>query len=173
VNKANIQVAEDIFWSHIGILKGKTVRRNTGHVEDASPSTLPPDVINNYKQMTIWADIMFINKITFMVTILCHIRFGTCEVLISQSHYKISNALENVLGLYETAGFQVKRIHMDGQFEGIQEKLTVKRQGPWIYITSRDEHVPEAEPYIRTIKEQVRCVYNSLPFNKPPARMTS
>jgi len=62
-------VAEDIFGPEIGSLKGKTVRRNTGHVDDASPSTLPPDVINNYKQMTICADIMFINKTTFLVTI--------------------------------------------------------------------------------------------------------
>ena len=63
--------------------------------------------------------------------------------------------------LYENAGFQVKRIHMDGQFEGIQDNLTAKRQGPWIDITSRDEHVPEVECYIHTIKEQVRCVYNT------------
>jgi len=60
---------------------------------------------------------------------------------------------------------------MDGPFEGIQDKLT--GQGPWINITSRDEHIPEAERYIRTVKECLRCIYNTLPFQKLPARMTA
>jgi len=58
--------------------------------------------------MNICTDIMFINKIIFLVTISRQIGFGTCEALISQSHYNISNALENVMWLYESAGFKVK-----------------------------------------------------------------
>jgi len=65
--------------------------------------------------------------------------------------------------LYVAGGFQVNSIHMDGQFEGAR---------PWINITSRDEHVLEAERYIHTVKEQVRFIYNTLPFQKLPARMT-
>ena len=64
-----MNVAEDIFGPDVGSLKGKTVRRNTVHVEDASPFVLPPNVIHNYKQITLCADIMFINKITFLMTI--------------------------------------------------------------------------------------------------------
>jgi len=83
VNKAAINVAEDIFGHDVGSFKGKMVRRNTGHVEDANPFVMPPNVTNNYKQITLCADIMFINKITFLMTISRHIRLGTCEVLIS------------------------------------------------------------------------------------------
>lgn len=36
---------------------------------------------------------------------------------------------------------------------------------------SRDEHVPEIERHIRTLKERCRSSYNSLPFKKIPARM--
>ena len=64
--------------------------------------------------------------------------------------------------LYVVGGFQINSIHMDGQFEGIQDKLT--GQGPWINIASRDEHILEVESYICTVKEQVRCIYNALPF---------
>jgi len=72
--------------------------------------------------------------------------------------------------LYATGGFQVKRIQLDGQFEGIQDELT--GQGPWINITSRHEHVPKVERYINTVKEWVRFIYYTLPFQKLPGRMT-
>ena len=38
-------------------------------------------------------------------------------------------------------------------------------------ITSRDEHVPEVERMIRTIKDRVRAVYNSLPYQHIPLTM--
>ena len=38
-------------------------------------------------------------------------------------------------------------------------------------VVAWDEHVPEAERYIRTVKERTRCVYNTVPFKKMPARM--
>jgi len=43
---------------------------------------------------------------------------------------------------------------MDGQFVGIQEKIIGKNI--WVNITSRNEHIPEIECYIRTVKESAR-----------------
>ena len=37
--------------------------------------------------------------------------------------------------------------------------------------TSRDEHVGDIEQYIRTVKKGMRAVYNTMPFNKVPARL--
>jgi len=60
---------------------------------------------------------------------------------------------------------------MDGQFEKIQEKITQRRVR--INISSRNEHAPEIEHYIHTLKERLRCVYNELPYKKIPARITA
>ena len=38
-------------------------------------------------------------------------------------------------------------------------------------VTSRDEHVGDIERYIRTVKERMRAVYNTLPFSKIPAQL--
>jgi hypothetical protein len=38
-------------------------------------------------------------------------------------------------------------------------------------VTGRDEHVPEVERYIRTLKERIRSVYNTLPFKTIPRNM--
>jgi hypothetical protein len=58
---------------------------------------------------------------------------------------------------------------MDGQFAGLSNELSAV--GVNLNITGREEHVPEIERYIRTIKERVRSVYNSLPFKKIPQVM--
>jgi len=41
---------------------------------------------------------------------------------------------------------------MDGKFKRIQEKIL--GQNIWVNITSRNEHVPEIERYIWTVKER-------------------
>ena len=35
----------------------------------------------------------------------------------------------------------------------------------------RDKHVGEIERYIQTVKEQVRCIFNTLPFKQIPTCM--
>ena len=60
---------------------------------------------------------------------------------------------------------------MDGQFEGITGDLA--GFGVTVNTVARGEHVPEAERYIRTIKERARCVYNTMPFKKIPGRMVA
>ena len=58
---------------------------------------------------------------------------------------------------------------MDGQFDGLRANLA--EMGMTLNSSANDEHVPEVERHIRTLKERVRSVYNMLPFAKMPARM--
>ena len=44
-------------------------------------------------------------------------------------------------------------------------------QGINLNITGRDEHVPEIERFIRTVKERARAVVNTLPFETLPHRL--
>jgi hypothetical protein len=55
---------------------------------------------------------------------------------------------------------------MDGQFECIRGDLA--GMGIQLNVVSAGEHVPEIERYIRTVKERVQCIYNSLPFKRMP-----
>jgi hypothetical protein len=40
-----------------------------------------------------------------------------------------------------------------------------------INTASNDEHVPDIERFICTLKERTRCIYNALPFKKMPDRL--
>jgi hypothetical protein len=70
---------------------------------------------------------------------------------------------------YKQRGFRVKECHGDGKFESLRAE--VADLGAQLNVTSEDEHVPEVERYIRTIKERARSVYNTVPFKKMPGVM--
>ena len=57
---------------------------------------------------------------------------------------------------------------MDGQFDGLRGDLATL--GITLNTASNDEHVPEIECHIRTLKERVRRAYTMLPFQRIPTR---
>ena len=60
-------------------------------------------------------------------------------------------------------------ILLDSTFECIRNGLS--QIGLSLNIASRNEHVPEVERYIRSIKERIREITNTLPFKKYPPRL--
>jgi acetolactate synthase regulatory subunit len=78
-------------------------------------------------------------------------------------------AIKQVLSVYKKRGFVVTTLHMDGEFETLRGELADLQVT--LNTASNDEHVPEVERHIRTLKERVRCVYNTLPFTRMPMRM--
>ena len=78
--------------------------------------------------------------------------------------------IKNVMQVYSKRGFAVRRINMDLQFQPI--KGAVEALHLDLNVVSEDEHVPEIERYIRTIKERVRGAQTTLPFPKLPGWMT-
>ena len=66
-------------------------------------------------------------------------------------------------------GFKLSIMLMDGEFEPLCGHLADVHIS--LNTVSREEHVPEIERCIRTVKDQTRCVYNTLPFQQLPARI--
>jgi hypothetical protein len=76
---------EEIFGPKEGILQGKTTQRKAILV-DTTLAPLPPDILERYRNVTLGVDIMFVNRIPFLVTISKHIKLGTVEVLANRSN---------------------------------------------------------------------------------------
>ena len=66
-------------------------------------------------------------------------------------------------------GFKVSIMLMDGEFETLHGHLADMHIS--LNTVSHDEHVPEVERRICTVKDCARCVYNTLPFQRLPARI--
>jgi hypothetical protein len=61
----------------------------------------------------------------------------------------------------------VGTVNADGDFKPLQEEIPSVS----FNLCTNDEHVPEIERYIRTVKDRMRSGYNSLPFEWVPRMM--
>jgi hypothetical protein len=165
---SDIVRAEDIFGKNLGSLKGKTVRQKGDHVPSLV-ADVPYDIIKTHKLVTLCFDIMFVNKIAFLVTVSRNIRFGTTERLESRHAPVVAIALLKVLALYRQRGFRVKECNGDGEFEVLRGDLADAHSN--LNVASEGEHVPEIERCLRVIKERARSVYNTVPFKRMPNSM--
>jgi hypothetical protein len=163
VTRADIIAADRIFGPDVGSLKGKTVRRAPVAVE-TDILAIPESIMLRYTKVTVSGDIMFVNKIPFFVTISRHLKFSTAEFLPNQKTTTLVGAIKRLHQTYAKRGFQIIILLMDGQFNKDDLDGEIANLGITLNTVSADEHVPEIERHIRTIKERARSVINMLPF---------
>ena len=164
VKRSDIAAAEDIFGPNLGALKGKTVWRPNPHVNMGTDG-VPPEIMQTHQSIILAIDIMFINKIAFFVTISRNLKFATIEALLNRQIPTIIQRLKSVTALYRHRGFKISAILADNEFEAIRPQF------PMLNCAAANEHVPEVERFIRTIKDRVRSTYRMLPYKRIPRTM--
>ena len=148
-------------------IQGKRTRRRNTEVEVIENIPVPRSLREYYSAITLCADVMFINKNPVLITVSRHLHYSTATMLRSTKLNDLETALNEVIKEYHYREFQVKHLLIDKQFEGLSNRFT----GVQLNSVSRDEHVPEVERLIRTIKERCRCFFSIIPFAKIPHRM--
>ena len=159
-----MKLAEEIYGLNIYALKGKTINRKVDHVI-APVTSIPKHVLKEDQNITFCIDVMFVNDITFLLTVSRHIDFVTAQYVPSKKCSGYIKPIEMVCNMYAKRGFVVTAILADPKFNHLQNFLnksgecigyiapnsnSIERS---INVTAKNEHVKEAERNIRTVKE--------------------
>jgi hypothetical protein len=77
--------------------------------------------------------------------------------------------LKSMCSYYLQQGFQIVFIKGDGEFAPLEAWMARVYGAPKLNLGSAIKHIPEIERKIWVIKERVRAVIYSIPFNSLPA----
>jgi hypothetical protein len=166
VTTTDITNARVIFGPDLASIRGKTVRRTPAPVV-ADYVAVPRALVEQNKVVTLAADVIFVDGTAFLITVSRRIKFITAEHVQVRTVTSLSKHLTRVLQVYGRAGFKVRTILMDGEFEKVRNLMPCVECN----TTAAKENVSEAERTIRTIKEQTRGLLGTLPFQHLPRRM--
>ena len=80
ITSENIEVANAIYGPSVAGLKGRTTRSKPMRLKH-NLIPVPPSITEDQKKVTICADVMYVNRLPFLVTIAVNLGFTTIEAL--------------------------------------------------------------------------------------------
>ena len=185
ITVADVHRAVDIYGKSLGELKGKSVDRK---VKD-----FPENQVSHVVQtdLDLFADIMFLEGIPFLVLVSQPLDLLTCVELTSskvgvitdrngkkrlKTHSRdtenLFKAIMDVIVEYQLRGFTVKSVCSDGEGGLIILKSKLQALGIKYNPNGPGKHVPIIERRIRVIKERLRALMSVLPFKLPKALLS-
>jgi hypothetical protein len=130
---------------------------------------IPKAILDLNKDVTMAADVMFVNRLPFVTTISRKIKFTTIEYVTNISEPNLIKSLLKIISLLRASGFNPSTALMDREFECL--RLDLMSHGVNLNTTAVSEHLPDIEMQIRLVKERSQALRSTLPFKLIPGRM--
>ena len=128
---------------------------------------MPSELLKRHPVVTIMMDILFINNMAFLLSMSRGLKFMTVESLPNRHVKTIKEKVLTICTLYQGCGFVVHSIYADLEFE------LLKPDFPFINTSNADDHQPDIEQAIQTVKDWVCSTYRMLPYKYVPWLMVA
>ena len=118
--------------------------------------------------MTVESDVMFMNRIPFLVSFLIGANFTMVEYVSQRSKTVLTNSIGKEFQFYKNNGYNIKKLLMDRNFECIRDSLSEEAN---LNTIATNVHVPEIERKNRIIKDWARELIITFTSKKIPGRI--
>ena len=122
--KRDVRIAKDLLGYSKYAAKGKMKHPRKGvQMNDNTEkySEVPTEVLKHYKEVHLDIDVMYINKIPFLVAVSKSIGMIHCMPVMNKDNKRVSDALTSIISQYNGRGFKVSTIHGDGAFDSLKD----------------------------------------------------
>ncbi len=170
VKSSDVDLMLKIYGKDVLSLKGKATKKK-GHRIVENVVKIPKAMKKAHQGIVLSVDIMYVNGETFLVSKARNIGYLHAVYLPKREKPYLRAALDEHFVLYNKNGYTIKQVNADGEFEFVKQDMEHPQVGIKVNIVTKSEHVAEIERMIRTIKERVRCMWNSMPYSRIPKLM--
>ena len=173
ITRESIKHTNSIWGTSIEHLKGKSTQNqaDTGVLDREVIMWIPPEVLQNNRDIMIGMDVVKIKTVPFLTSISRVARFGTVTKLWDLKITSIVAIVTIIVGIYRARGFKVIAIAVDGAFEpmrNIDDFMDLKVN---LNICAENEHEPYSDRFNWTLKERSRMCFSKLMFKRIPRRI--
>ena len=143
--RRDVNIANDIYGYSKGAAMGKFKHPRKGVKMDRTTEDLaapvPPTIMKYYSDIHLDIDILFVNRVPFLLATSQDIGFIHCKALLAKHALRIQNLLKQIVLDYESRGFKVQTIFADGDFKPLIEWAQTELKVD-ITLCAPDSHVP-------------------------------
>ena len=95
-------------------------------------------------------DVMFVNKIPFVISLGKNMKFTTIENVVDQKADTLLKSLRSIKSVYTNKNIFIKTLFMYNEFEVLQDNL--REEGFTLNTTTANNHIPQIETQIKVVK---------------------
>ena len=163
VTEKDVERAYEIYGPDLASVRGKTTK--------SRPSERDSELVKGYQKTkygVVSVDIMIIQDQLFLVGVLTECNMTMGQYIVNRSTSCVLNALNIFKDTCAKHAWEVSfRSDNEKSIVHIAEKLRTRNLNLDIHLVAPGRHVPEVERKIRTIKERMRGILNTLPYQSP------